>query len=131
MIQRIQSVYLLLTAIFSSIFIFTPFAISGDTILKTLNYTSLVALSALVVIVSLTTVFLYKNRNLQVNLCRLATLLIAAILGAGIFYALTTPGNDSPHYGTAFPLLGAIFVLLAIRGVKNDIKLIRSMDRLR
>ncbi len=131
MIQRIQSVYLLLAAIVSGAFIFTPFAISGETILQTLNFTVLVALSAVVALVSITTIFFYTNRNLQINLCRLATLVIAVILGIGVYYALVTAGDDMPQYGAAFPALGIVFVFLAMRGVKSDIKLLRSMDRLR
>lgn len=131
MIQRKQTIYLLLATLVSVAFIFTPFALSGSTLLQTLNFVVLIAISAVVAVISFGNIFLFKNRKLQITLCRLALLLIIALIGTGIYYALSTDGQDLPQYGAAFPLLGTIFEVLAIRGVQADEKLIRSMDRLR
>ncbi|PSJ72382.1 DUF4293 domain-containing protein [Sphingobacteriales bacterium UPWRP_1] len=131
MIQRIQTIYLLLAALVCAAFIFTPFAISGSTLLQTLNFMALVALSGVVALLSLGNIFLFKNRKLQITLCRVALLVILALIGGGIYYALATDGQDLPQYGAALPVLGTIFEVLAMRGVQADEKLIRSMDRLR
>lgn len=131
MIQRKQTIYLLLAAIMCAAFIFTPFALSGNTLLQTLNFLALIILSGAVALISLGNIFLFKNRKLQITLCRIALVIIVAVIGTGIYYALATAGQDLPQYGAAFPVLGTIFEALAMRGVQADEKLIRSMDRLR
>lgn len=131
MIQRIQTIYLLLAAVVCAAFIFTPFALSGSTLLQTLNFLALIILSGVVALISLGNIFLFKNRKLQITLCRLALLVIVALIGTGVYYALTIAGQDLPQYGAALPVVSAVFEFLAMRGVQSDEKLIRSMDRLR
>lgn len=131
MIQRIQSIYLLLAIVVMVVFIFSPFAISGDSILLTKNNIALVIISAVVGVISLVNIFLFKSRKLQMQLCTLAIIGIIAAVGWGIYSAIAVTGNDIPHYGAVFPIAGIIFEWLAKRGIRADEKLVRSAERLR
>lgn len=131
MIQRIQSVWFLLAAIACIVFIFTPFAISGSLLLTALNFIALAIMSGLTALLTLGIIFLYKNRKLQITLSRVALVMVSAIVGLGVYFALTTEGQDTPYFGAGFPVLAMAFIILAIRGVQADINLLKSMDRLR
>lgn len=156
MIQRKQSLFLFFAAIALGCMFFFPLAlIIGELdslvlhIYKTVSlvpdkladvppYFNLLILTLVVfpLILSLVTIFLYKNRRLQMNLVKVAILLILAAIGIFFFYYI--PRLEALAEGVAvyeiasyFPLLAFIFLLLAYRGILSDEKLIRSADRLR
>jgi hypothetical protein len=102
------------------------------------NVEKLILLSiilALVPVISLITVFLYKNRKLQIKFTiGLITLIIAKILT--VFYYSNHVINEFnaelvPGINLVYPFLSLIFAFLALRGIKKDDNLIRSYDRLR
>ena len=138
MLQRIQSIWLLFAAAFDAVTFRFPFYIgdwSRDTIYQlvdldartTIWFTILTVLSAMLAIV---TIFLYRNRKLQLRLTYLG-IFITAVLLTLYFIEIT-------HFNTGAIALWAIFYfailvcfILAARGILKDEKLIRSMDRLR
>jgi hypothetical protein len=138
MIQRIQSVWLLLAAAFDAMTFRLPFY-SGDWMddavpaVVDLNAQSTIwftILSILVGAVGLATIFLFRNRKLQLKLIYLGifisiVLLTLYFLEIGDFYS----GNVAIWAIFYFAIL--ISFLLAARGVRSDEKLVRSMDRLR
>jgi hypothetical protein len=155
MIQRIQSLYLLLTTLFSVLFlngIIIKFLTGTNEVLYltftginrfsevagTENIEKLIPLSILLVLVPLTsfiTVFLFKKRKLQLNFAvGLITIIIIKILT--VFYYSNYVINEHaaelvPGFSLALPFLSLIFAFLAFRGIKKDDNLIRSYDRLR
>lgn len=104
MIQRRQTVYMLLSAIISALLFFMPlvsfnaggnvmrFTIFGiqnpiETISLSTTYTwPLVVLTVLMTLVPLVTIFLYKKRELQVRLCRIDMLLTVIFIGLVFLY---------------------------------------------
>jgi hypothetical protein len=42
-----------------------------------------------------------------------------------------TPANGSYQLGSVIPVVVAVFLILALRGISKDEKLVKSMDRLR
>jgi len=138
MIQRIQSVWLLLaTACNAATFRFPFF--SGDWMKDTspevidLNaqtsawYTILTVLAGAL---AFATIFLFRNRNLQLKLCYLGIFISIIMLAlyfieTGNFYS----GNIALWAIFYFAIL--ICFILAARGIWKDQKLIKSMDRLR
>ncbi|MDR0412794.1 MAG: DUF4293 domain-containing protein [Dysgonamonadaceae bacterium] len=121
MIQRIQTIWLLAGAIIASLLLFVPALEQKnvDLLLK--------AGSGGVVVLSIIAVFLYKNRPLQVKLCYgILVLLILSCLV--LFLSGTTVAGKWP---IVLPFISGIFNILAIRAIKKDEKLIRSLDRLR
>jgi hypothetical protein len=128
MIQRIQSVYLLLAAITGIILLFVPVATTGEFnvyILQSILATVCVILASLG---SLITTGLFKSRKLQMILCR--TLMLLFALAAGLaYYSVIHINRKLP--GLFLPVISIVFLILAFRAIRKDEKLVRSADRLR
>ncbi|MGB1205220.1 MAG: DUF4293 family protein [Chitinophagales bacterium] len=130
MIQRIQTIYLFLAAALAIAFIFLPYAISGTEHLTALKdpIPALAILGGVTGFFALLNIFFFKNHRLQINICRFAILLLLATVGVGIFFAIQHTGTpDLPNYGAGFPVLSWIFLLLAMRNIRKDDKLLRDL----
>lgn len=138
MLQRIQSVWLLLAAAFDAVTFRFPFY-SGDWIkdkflyVIDLNANTTIWLTILTVITGLIafiTIFLFNNRKLQLKLCYLGIFLTAVLL---TMYFLETQnfigGNVAIWVIFYFAIL--LCFIMAVRGILKDEKLIKSLDRLR
>ena len=157
MLQRKQSLFLLLAAICGLLTFFFPvdtftrgdqgfvFRTSGffmadgaavvDAPVRVPFHLLLGLLSALLVAI----IFLYRNRQRQLRLTRVANLLTVAVM---VFLLITDNsirayleqgGKLATNFGPAaiLPSLMIIFTLMAERGIRKDEALVRSMDRLR
>lgn len=139
MIQRVQTIYLLLASISIFVIIFLPIgyqeaasnSITNIDMLDNLPTSILVVVST---IIGLLSIFLFKNRKLQLITTTLFILLSLLTLGSLVFFDFVT-GKEfitRPNYiPYALAIFGAIFGILAHRGISADEKLVRSMDRLR
>ena len=138
MLQRIQSIWLLLVAIFAAITFRFPFY-NGDWLKDAiqspvdLNAKTTIWLSIVTVLtgaLAFVTIFLFDNRKLQLKLCYLGIFLTVVLL---ILYFLEmnnfTSGSIALWCIFHFAILGSY--ILAARGIWKDEKLIKSMDRLR
>ena len=136
MIQRLQSIWLLLAAACA----FATFKFSyysgtkvNDLALHELNATGTLLLMITTIVVgvlALITIFLFKKRTLQLRLCVLGILLEAVLIF--LYYREVTTFLKGTYSLTA--LLHSIIVLafvLAARGINNDSKIIKDSDRLR
>ena len=153
MLQRIQTVYLLIIVALTVALLFLPLAVlqSGDQ-LFTFDASGLSTMTeqpeliyptwglfALVVIVSLlafVTIFLFKNRILQIRLCIFKAILMFGIYGLFAFFTWIMKGqletaSMSFKFALSFPLVSLILDYLAIRNIGADEALVRSLDRLR
>ena len=95
----------------------------------------LVAAYVLAGTLALGAIFLFKNRTLQtkVVLGAIVTTAIATILTI-LNYVQDTSlvgANIKDGYGLGMPIFAIIFALVAIRFIRKDNELVRSMDRLR
>jgi Domain of unknown function (DUF4293) len=136
MIQRIQSIWLLLAAACA----FAGFKFSfysgnklNDPLLYNLNASSsflLITATAVVGCLALLTIFLFKKRTLQFWLCVLGILLEVVLIF--LYYTETTIFTKGNYSLTAI-LHGIILLafVLAARGIKKDSKLVKDSDRLR
>ncbi len=152
MIQRIQTVYLFLIAMLAAALLFLPLAViqSGAdfysfdaTGLNTavgeaqLMYPTwgLFALAAIISLLAFVTIFLFKNRILQLRLCVFNALLMIGFYGLFFFFAWTFKGEMEAKIGVkfalSFPLIMLILDYLAIRNIGADEALVRSLNRLR
>lgn len=141
MIQRIQSVYLLLGAlcIASLAFIDSVWRnLAGETIVWYVPV--LAVLAAVTVIMALTTLFLYKNRLRQIKLIVAVQLMTIGVLLILLIGLLLSGELEMLRGGTAdwtrllpflLPVVAYALFYLARRGVQRDIDLVKSMDRLR
>ena len=106
MIQRIQTVYLLIVAALNLLVVFMPLAtVQFDGIFYSFDASgmstmaspealvyptwALMALSALISLLALVTIFLFRRRMLQIRLCTFNTLLIVGFYGLFAFYLAT------------------------------------------
>ncbi len=87
--------------------------------------------------ISLVTIFLYKNRKLQIKLCKWAMFFLFlwyvyyAIL---IFKVIELPISAySIHvsFVACLPLIAIILLVMAKNGIKHDEELVRAADRIR
>jgi glucan phosphoethanolaminetransferase (alkaline phosphatase superfamily) len=151
MIQRIQSIYLLIAALLTGLMIFLPLAqfsaANGMISLGAFSTTSaipgfvpqntivLAILSGLSALLSLVTIFMYKKRTSQSMMISVNMFLEIILLAAILFYVFSVAGKLGAEYKflypTVFPLVSWIFLFLALRGVKKDENLVRSLDRIR
>ena len=143
MIQRIQSVYLLLASVISGVLIFVFnlwTSISKDIFaIDLLNRESYLLKSIPVLflvsaILAFVVIFLYKNRKLQFVIGRLAILVNLILLGLLIYVSLTLPGEVSiseKGIGMFIPIIAILLIVLANKAIKKDEDLVKSVDRLR
>ncbi|CAN5506331.1 DUF4293 domain-containing protein [soil metagenome] len=141
MIQRIQSLWLLLAAA-SFFFVFKlPFA-GGKTQLGAIS--ELFAASSLLMfivaillgIIALVAIFLFKNRSSQKSLIWLGILLDLVFIVMMYFQMENLKSNPALmnqtfKIGAIFPILYIILLVMAYSGIRKDEKLIKSVDRLR
>lgn len=134
MIQRIQSVYLLLAALTMSAGIYSLplMEIGGEpyALKESPTYLIMAGLSAGI---SLATIFGYKNRRTQVVMNRLNIILTFVLIGLIMAGFLGEPEHVEANIGMGMimPLMNVVFLVLANRGIQKDELLVRSADRLR
>lgn len=151
MIQRIQTLFLLLVAIVSVVLLFAPFvqyqitpAPVQVTLLPTSNMNYLTGLIYLPVVLNILNLLLalyiitqFRRRVFQMKLANLLMALSAILLGVMLFFdyinpslAGTPPVKDY-LWGAFLPIISVIAAFLAARYIKKDEDLVRSADRLR
>lgn len=143
MIQRRQTIFMFLSSVLSVLMFFMPLASfdNGSSIVKfTLTGSSVWPLAVLAVLMTalpVFTAFLYKKRERQVKLCQLVLLLNVVFVGLFLLYYIPdiqeVNSVETVQYkmGSFIPLLSILLEILAIRGIKKDIELLKSIDRLR
>lgn len=155
MIQRIQTLYLLAVIVISGFLFFYPIA---DLINKVDNLVYLVdfkaitqiqptgntiesrvwgltAISALIPIISLITIFSFKNRMNQIRLTVINMFLIICFYLVLFFYLWTACQRLQTDWNlrivAVLPLINLILNYLAIGAIGKDENLIKSLNRLR
>jgi len=155
MLQRIQSVYLL----FASLVIFALFLfplvhnvyingipstikvtgiyqdISGQQV-HAQTFVALIAATAIVAVLPLILIFLYKDRKQQLALCYVY---IVIIIGYSFWVSQTvksvTEGfnmtTDNFGIGALLSSISIVLVIIATKAIQRDEKLVKSADRLR
>ena len=81
-------------------------------------------------------IFMYKKLSTQKFNCWLLinNILVTCIICAGLIYTSCIMDNEVSFkmgIGLCFPVIAIIFVFLAINGIKADINLLKSVDRIR
>lgn len=146
MIQRIQSLFLLLAALGSFALYLFPFAatprdvlanqIFADSVYNLLDHPALIAFFSLAGVLALVAIFLFNNRRLQMRLTIFAAVALVIGIAFGLIYFINNSGGldevaIADQAGVYLPPVSLIFTLLAYRYIGKDENLVRSMDRLR
>ncbi len=134
MIQRIQSIYLFLAALCMLLmpWFFPLFVLSTDA-LYLIDDPIFFAGYLLSGLISLFTIFRYKNRQQQVVSGRINIILNFVLFGFLIYYYYQhfDTAADSLGIASFLPIATVVFVSLANRGIMRDEALVRAADRFR
>ncbi|MDR1809295.1 MAG: DUF4293 domain-containing protein [Prevotella sp.] len=150
MIQRIQSVYLLLAAVLMGAALGSPLVsfVTPDYQNLTLTSTGLFAgvvsyptygiitTGLICALIAFVEIFLYKKRKLQIRLSSINYCLIVLFIVTIVAYSHAAMQKYSfmtmrVDYGCLFPFISIIFNALAKSKINKDEKLVRSLDRIR
>lgn len=149
MIQRIQTVYLLLVSILLGITLFAPLAWfgigneiymlrafsvespAGQTVQSPAFWTGiLLACSAVLPVL---TIFLYKRRMLQIRLCAVEFVLLVGCVAmlACSYFGHGEVDAQGMKPAIFLPVVAMLLVFLAGRAIFRDEILVKSLDRIR
>ena len=147
-IQRIQSVYLLIAAILMAVFAFFPaltFELGG----REFVYGALAAgkvgvthidplmltLIILITFLAIIDIFLYKNLQRQMTVCFVDIIIGLAMLAAIGIQAFVIGNREgwvvTWQWYVLLPVFSIIFLMMAHKAMSNDKKKLRDADRLR
>ncbi len=157
MLQRIQTIWLFFaTAAIFCLFLF-PFIqfvdangiatvvkatgvyqnVNGQIVVaKSTEYIPLTIATVIIGLVPFVIIFFYKNRKKQITICYITILLILAYTFWLVQTAKQEVGNLQMNFqnygiGVILPSLAILFIVLALKGIRKDQKLVKSADRLR
>ncbi len=161
MIQRIQTVYLIVAFIALILQFFFPVSVYmfGDTVdtytgtvsfylyglvkqpitleiaYKFVFYLPMIAIAIAVLILTVLIILQYKKRLKQLRTINFAILLNIVLIVLLFFYTDKIAKDLSLptqyRMGSVFPLISLVFLILAMYAIKRDERLVRSLDRLR
>ncbi|NNF03017.1 MAG: DUF4293 domain-containing protein [Rhodothermales bacterium] len=141
MIQRIQSVYLLLASLaFGSEYLFRDIWTGPAATTSSWFLPVTMALFAVAAAGSFVVIFMYANRERQrrfIVILQVFAVLTIIILLYGLWSAGDLPGISGQAVGVTdvlglvMPFVAYVLLYMARRNVEKDIELVASMDRLR
>ncbi len=135
MIQRIQSVFLLLAGLAFLGSGFFKDVLTEETMAWLMP--TVIGLNALVAIGTLVDIFLYNDRKKQLavtSMLQYLAIVVILVAFGGLYLTGRLPetaSNPAVMALVGLPVLGYVFIWLAASRIKKDIALVRSMDRLR
>lgn len=142
MIQRLQTIFFVLTgACFGAEFVL-PFATStqsapglfSDMRYEVLDHGALVVLAGLGALLSIVAVFMYRHRKNQIKTGYVITTLAILLPIVAFLLTMSDPVDENTihdHAGAYLPVGMILFSFLAVHFTKKDEQLVKSMDRLR
>jgi uncharacterized membrane protein len=144
MIQRIQTIFLILAALCFGALFKLPLLTStkssaqflADHVYSIQDHLILLSITCFAIGVSVLSIFMYKNRKLQRKLVYLVIILGIA-LSISAYFVLKMKGGEALasgihlQAGLFLPLAGMVFCFFAGYYIGKDEKLVKSMDRLR
>ena len=136
MIQRIQSIYLLIVVLLGALL---PFWLelwvdaAGAVVFAKNELAVSLAFYGSAVLAALA-IFRFKDRKSQFVLNRLNMILNLFLLGFFVYRSLNLSGEalvSEKGIGMLIPVFSIVFLVLANRAIKKDEDLVKSVDRLR
>ncbi|NEV93251.1 DUF4293 domain-containing protein [Psychroflexus sp. YR1-1] len=136
MIQRIQSLYLLIAILLNGVLSFyLPLWITSENVeIYALSQPVAISLFFISVLISIITLFSFKKRKRQFVLGRINIILNFVLVGVFAYWTLKLPGEmdiSEKGIGMLLPIISIVFIALANKAIKKDEDLVKSVDRLR
>jgi len=147
MIQRIQTVYLLVAGLLTATLFKLDFAeilvndelhifnakgiFNGENII--FDGLPVMVFIGLITLLHFVAIFMYKKRIRQIRMVVFTIILLLGLFGLFFYFTYAAFSNAQVAYKVpmAFPLVAIILDYLAIRGIGKDEALIRSLNRIR
>lgn len=135
MIQRPQTVFLAIATILNLSVYFTPIYEKAMADPQQWIGYGLASSLLIAMVLNVISIFLYQNRKNQINWIKRSALfqVIAFAFCVGVLLSLGGIGTYlwDEALGSGLALLGLVFQILAMRFIRKDDELVRSMDRIR
>lgn len=135
MIQRIQSVYLALAAIVAGSlpFVFDLWETTENAAVFAIDKQYLLVGFLISAVMSLASIFMFKNRKSQFVINRFNIILNFILLAVFVYSSLTASGEmEVSEKGVGIlPIISIVLLVLANKAIKKDEDLVKSVDRLR
>ena len=136
MIQRIQTIYLVVSAlIMGALFMWFPVVLGKDgSVIIERNEPLILGLIFVSIALTIISILSFKKRQLQFVLNRLNIISNFVLLGVFVYRLLTLSGEtivSEKGIGVLFPIISIVFLVLANKAIKRDEDLVKSVDRLR
>ena len=139
MIQRIQTLYMTLSAIATGAlpFVFELWTLNTDNQATAVLLTSsaiYLSLFGLVTLLAIISIFSFKKRQNQFVLNRLTMIFNFILLGFFVYRSLNLSGEtmvSEKGIGMFLPAISIVLLVLANKAIKKDEDLVKSVDRLR
>lgn len=128
MIQRIQTLYLLICLVLTVVCVVLE--------VKAENHPwALTAIMAVTGVLEFMGIFLFRRRALQMRVCTFCIILLLGWYATYVAFAYMVGeglvGEFRPQLWASIPAINAILLYLAFRGILRDEMLVKSLDRLR
>ncbi|MFT5714471.1 MAG: hypothetical protein ACI9WT_001027 [Flavobacterium sp.] len=137
MIQRIQTIYLILAFVVTGIlpFLFPLWTMTDGKDYFFMQNQVYVILLGLSTSLSVLTIVTYKKRQNQFVMGRLNIILNLILLGLFVYRSLNVSGEtvlvSEKGIGMFLPIVAIVLLVLANKAIKKDEDLVKSVDRLR
>ncbi|UOX33046.1 DUF4293 domain-containing protein [Flavobacterium sediminilitoris] len=137
MIQRIQTLYLIISIAMTAILpFFFPLwkEAENEVAVYFTSSVSYMVLFGSISLLTLISIFSYKKRQTQFVLNRLSIILNFILLGFFVYRTLSLSGEtevSEKGIGIVLPAISIVLLVLANRAIKKDEDLVKSVDRLR
>jgi hypothetical protein len=134
-IQRIQHVFLALAVVLNAAYLFSPLFERASEDPASWIMSGILAGVGIATLVAALVVFMYRNRNNQIQWLRRG--LIFQILGlgfsAGVLFSMGGVSVNLIDEGMSIllPTVAFLFMIVALIYIRKDERLVRSIDRLR
>lgn len=131
-IQRWQSLYLLVASVMMGFYCFLPMANTAEGVMYAYNIKPYLVINVLIALLLFISIFLYRNLSKQKTVIKVNLLLmvISAVSGGLIVY--NYGGATINLSGAVLLILASIVItILAYTRILSDEKLLKSYDRIR
>lgn len=139
MIQRIQTIHLVLSVVLGLLAVVLNFCACSESLMvsafgvpfEAMRY-AYIAFICLAAIVAGWSIFLFQTRLRQIKMVSISTILyLLSCITLGICYLVTKSCASWACVAPFLPVVAVIFNLMAQRRIRYDENLVRSADRLR
>ncbi len=138
MIQRRQTLWLLLATIAAVLSFMFPFVtgkeaiknMQADKVIDAASDFFLLILTGGSIILSTVTIFLFKDRKMQIRLCLLG-LLLSIVIMVRYIMLMNKLTNTTLALYAILPFVFLASYFFAFRDIRKDEKLVKSLDKLR